>query len=130
MAARKKQPARGEFDVLRALWELGPSPVRAVREHMEENGRSLAYNTVQTLLNRLVDKGQVRVDDGASTYLYAAAQPQEKVVGARVRGLLDELFDGSAAPLVSHLVRKGGLKRRDFEELSALIEEESKKRRR
>ena len=87
-------------------------------------GAALAYNTVQTLLNRLAEKGQVRLDKRGSAFVYKAAMPRDKAYRARIREFVQEMFDGSAQPLVSHLVREGKLKPNEVEELTALLDRE------
>ena len=109
MAKRSKRAAPREFEILRALWDLGPSRVRDVRERLESEGRPLAYNTVQTLLNRLVEKRQARVDKRGSAHVYRAVVQRERAYSERIRDLLDELFDGSSVPLVSHLLSNESL---------------------
>ena len=124
-----KRPAPREFDVLDALWNLGPSRVREVREHFAQAGEDLAYNTVQTLLNRLADKGLVRVDRRGNAHVYRAAVRRDAAYAARVRGFVQEVFDGSALPLVTHLLRNGRLKQSELKELRALIDAQTAGRR-
>ena len=35
-----KTISEAELDVLKSLWEVGPAPVRKIREHLESRGRS------------------------------------------------------------------------------------------
>jgi BlaI family penicillinase repressor len=55
---------------------------------------------------------------------------REKVSRSRLKALLEELYDGAAAPLVLQLVRERRLSRRDIAELQRLIEELDVKSRR
>jgi predicted transcriptional regulator len=123
MARRSRRPAPREFDVLRALWSLGPSPVRDVREQLEESGTKLAYNTVQTLLNRLVEKRQVKVDRRGAAHVYRAAAPREKMIASRVTQFVQEVFEGSPVPLVTRLLRDTRLDESECEELRRLLDE-------
>ena len=46
-------PTGRELEILKVLWEHGPSSVRVVYKHLlaqQPGGKDLAYNTVQTLL--------------------------------------------------------------------------------
>ncbi len=51
------EPSPRELDVLKALWALGSGSVRAVHRWMCPDGE-LAFNTVQTLLRIMEDKGK------------------------------------------------------------------------
>lgn len=129
MAKRDGIPGGLGLEVLKALWDLGPSRVRAVRERLEETGHRLAYNTVQTLLNRLVGKGRVQRKKEGNAFVYRAAVRRDQAYGSRIRSFVGELFDGSSLPLISHLLREGKLSDDEVDELRSLIDERSKRKR-
>ena len=52
-------PSEREMDVLKALWAIGSGSVREVHERMCPEGE-LAFNTVQTVLRIMEEKGLVR----------------------------------------------------------------------
>ena len=55
------QPTPRELEILKALWDHGPSGVREVYQILAEaQDEDLAYNTVQTLLRIMEDKGLVK----------------------------------------------------------------------
>ena len=52
-------PTGRETDILKVLWDLGPSSVRDVHVHLNDDSTEpLAYNTVQTLL-RIMEAKQL-----------------------------------------------------------------------
>ena len=50
-----------ELELMKWLWERGPTTVRALHRGRTEDGREWAYTTVQTMLARLEEKGMVLV---------------------------------------------------------------------
>ena len=48
-------PTGRELEILKVLWEVGPSSVKAVHRNLARLEPDLAYNTVQTLL-RIMDE--------------------------------------------------------------------------
>jgi predicted transcriptional regulator len=52
-------PSESELDILKVLWKLGSASVRAVHEELCPGGE-LAFNTIQTLLRIMEEKGLVR----------------------------------------------------------------------
>ena len=112
-----------ELEVLKALWDLGPSTVRETLNHLHEQGRKIAYTTVLTMLTRLEQKGFVRSDKSGVAYVYRAKVSRERITRSRLRSLLTELFDGAAAPLVLQLVREEQLSPEEIAELRHLIAE-------
>ena len=89
-----------ELTLLKALWDHGPSTVRALHTATPDR----AYTTVQTLLLRLEEKGVVRVDRTGLAHVFEAAVSREDLLDRRLHALADELCDGAAAPLLLRLV--------------------------
>ena len=58
------RPTDGELEILKVLWERGPSTVREVREALLPQ-RQVAHTTVLTLLQIMVEKGLVEADTSA-----------------------------------------------------------------
>ena len=52
--------APGEFELLELFWNKGQMTIAQMHQELLDKGRKLAYPTVQTRLNRLVDKNLVR----------------------------------------------------------------------
>ena len=123
MPPQESDLSTAELEVLRTLWAQGPATVREVMNHLHQRGRQLAYTTVLTFLTRLEQKGCVASDKSALAYVYRAKVTREKVSRSRLRSLVDELYDGAAAPLVLQLVRDRKLTPQDIDELQKLIDE-------
>ena len=117
---KKRKAARlssGELEILQMLWQRGPVTLSEAQAGLD---RQIGYTTMQTRLNRLVDKGiATRSADRPARYV-AAVGPEE--VGARHLDLLMErVTGGSVVPLVAHLVRDRALSSADIAELKQLI---------
>jgi BlaI family transcriptional regulator, penicillinase repressor len=112
-----------ELEIMKVLWESGPSTVQAVLDKMSR--RKLAYTTVQTMLNVLHRKGHVTRAAAAEgrAYLYQPTTTREKATKHAVGDLVDRLFGGSAENLVLNMVRARQLKPEELERISRLVEE-------
>jgi BlaI family transcriptional regulator, penicillinase repressor len=110
-----------ESVIMEALW--GRSP-RAAEEIAAEVAAPQGWTeaTVKTLINRLLNKGALGAERDGRRYLYRPLIARTDYVGAESQGLLDRLFDGRLAPLVSHFSEKGALTPQDIAELKKLIE--------
>ncbi len=53
---RHEHPTPGELEVLKILWDRGPSTVRQVMDVLNETRRR-AYTSVMSLLSVMTDKG-------------------------------------------------------------------------
>ena len=87
---------------MNVLWETGPAGVQTVQERLA--GRSLAYTTVQTMLNVLHRKRKVKRKLKERAYIYQPVLSRQKAVSQAVGDMLDRFFGGSADSLVLSLV--------------------------
>jgi len=104
------------MDVLKVLWTLGESPVRAVHETLCKEGKC-AFTTVQTLLKIMSDKGLVKRRIDRRTLYYT---PQYTAEQASVR-FLHKVFDGSVDKLVLNMLQAEDLSADELRQLERLI---------
>jgi predicted transcriptional regulator len=93
------RPTPAELEILRVLWDRGPSVVRDVQEVLSAE-RPTGYTTVLKLLQIMTDKGLVSRDENARAHVYSARLPKSQTQRQLVRDLVDRAFAGSAANLV------------------------------
>ena len=79
--------------------------------------------TVKTLLNRLMKKQAITAAKEGRRYLYSPTIPRETYVNAESENLINRLFGGRIAPLVTHFSERQKLSADDIAELKKLIEE-------
>jgi predicted transcriptional regulator len=111
-----------ESIVMEVLWRQSPRTAEEVAAALADE-QSWSEATVKTLLNRLLKKGAVSAERDGRRYLYRPLLERADYVHAESRGLLDRLFDGRLAPLVSHLSEREKLSAEDVAELKRLIAE-------
>jgi predicted transcriptional regulator len=111
-----------ELEVLKVLWEHGPGTVREVNAVLRRRGRRWAYTTVLTLLQRLQAKGHVRSDKGGVAHVFHPAASRDALLRQHLRGLADQLCEGTASPLVLALVEGTRLSADDIEQLRRLLD--------
>lgn len=109
-------PTARELEILKVLWEHGPSSVRAVFKRLSVD-KELAYNTVQTLLRIMEDKGLVRHDVDGRTFIYTPCYSRDESAAR----FLDRVFDGAADQLVQSLLRAEKISTAELERLQAMI---------
>lgn len=120
---RQYELGDAELEVLKALWDAGPATVRQVLARLHRRGRRVAYTTVLTVLTRLEQKGFVTSDKSGLAYVYRAAVSRQRVTRRRIKTLMQQLFDGAAAPLVLQLIQNERFTQGEIQELAKLIED-------
>jgi len=107
---------RFELEIMDVLWRLGEASVREVRDALSERHRP-AYTTVQTIVQRLEQKGAVRRTRKIGNALMFEPAVTKKTAYRRVVDELLGLFGGSARPVVAHLLDSGKLTLEDLKSL-------------
>jgi BlaI family transcriptional regulator, penicillinase repressor len=122
----KPKISRFELELLEQLWKLGPASVREVQESLPETHRP-AYTTVQTMIYRLEEKKAVRrVKKIGNAHVFEALVTRKAVHRKLIDDLLD-LFGGSAAPVMAHLVDSGKLSLADVRTAEQALQKQGKK---
>jgi|SRR5688500_18742142 len=107
---------RFELEIMELFWPLGEASVREIQEAIPEKSRP-AYTTVQTIVQRLEQKGAVRRTRKVGNALMFQAVLTRKSAYRRLIDEVLDLFGGSAQPLVAHLLESGKLTLEDLKEL-------------
>ena len=108
-----------ELEIMHVLWEEGPANVQTVQQKLK---RSLAYTTVQTMLNILHRKGKVKRALKDRAYFYTPVVSRSHVTRQHIGDIIDRLFGGSAESLVMSLVETKHLTPKKLARLQELIE--------
>jgi predicted transcriptional regulator len=107
--------------IMRLLWARDEATVAEVHGALLDE-RGLAPTTIATMLRKMEDKGVVnhRVED--RHFVYQATITEDEVRSTMVGELLDRLFAGDPAALVSHLVADHDLDEEEIERLRTLLQ--------
>ncbi len=113
--------SKGEMEVARALWEIGPATVREVFESIPDS-RKMDFATVQTYLRRLESKGYANSKLDGRVRVYSARTKARTVIRETVDDLVERLFGGETLPLVRHLIEERRIDQDGIAELRDLID--------
>jgi predicted transcriptional regulator len=108
-----------ELEIMKIVWERDRATVRDVYEALLGR-RKVAYTTVMTMMKILEQKKYLKKSQVDRAYVYRPAQPKRQVIGAMVREFVNRVFNGSAEPLLVHLVEEHDLSREEWEEIARL----------
>lgn len=123
MATRSAiKPTVAELEILRVLWERGPSTVRTVHDVLSAT-RGTGYTTVLKLMQRMAEKGLVCRDESQRTHVYTARYSQDRTQAQLVRDLLQRAFGGSARALVMQALSAGNVTADELREIRKLLDQ-------
>jgi BlaI family transcriptional regulator, penicillinase repressor len=119
MRPRKPTLTDQELEIMKVVWELGQCTVREVYEVLLKR-RRIAYTTVMTMMKILETKGFLKKSQEDRAYVYKPSQAQQSVIRGMVREFVNRVFNGSAEPLLVHLVEEKGLSEKELAEIARL----------
>jgi predicted transcriptional regulator len=108
-----------ELEIMKLVWERDSATVRDVYEALLQQ-RKVAYTTVMTMMKILEEKKYLKRTMSDRAYIYRPTQPKRQVIGSMVQDFIDRVFNGSAEPLLLHLVEENKLSREELEEIARL----------
>jgi len=109
-----------ELSIMQVIWTRGESSVTEVQSQLES---TLAYTTVQTMLNSLEKKGKLTRRLVGRAFIYSARVSEAAAIGQGVRDLIDRMFGGSAEDLVISLLRNREIDSKKLAELTKRFKE-------
>jgi predicted transcriptional regulator len=116
-----REPSKLEMQVLSVLWGRGASTVREVMELMPD-GKPRAYTTILSAIQVMEKKGLVSHVSEGNTHVYQARVSRQKVTGPFLRGLVRQVFGGSPATALQHLLAEEGVSRQELDDIKAIID--------
>ena len=111
-------PSGREMEILKILWEIGPASVREVRQQLCPDGE-LAFNTVQTLLRIMDEKGLVTHRQRGRAFIYSAAYSRDREAAR----FLKHVFDGALDQCVVSMMQSRKVSGQELEQLEQIITE-------
>lgn len=113
--------------IMRILWDRGEAPVAEVHRALLDE-RGLALTTIATMLSKMEKKGVVARRIEGRGFVYRPSVTEAQVHRSMVSDLTEQLFDGDAAALVSHLLTEQEIDRGDLGAIKRLIEQHEAKK--
>ncbi|MHB1276550.1 MAG: BlaI/MecI/CopY family transcriptional regulator [Candidatus Humimicrobiaceae bacterium] len=101
-----------EVEIMKVIWKKEKTTVREVHEELlmketrEKTNGFTPYTTVMSVLSALTDKGILKRDKSAKTYLYSANVDQKELTKNIMKTVSDRLLDKASRELVSNFLSK------------------------
>jgi len=122
MGRNGRETTDAELAILRQLWRRDEATIRELTDALYPDGGHAHYATVQSLLDRLQAKGFVDREKDGRVNKFRASISRADLARRRLRATADALFDGSMAPLLTHLVDNSDLQPGEITTLRELID--------
>ena len=120
---RKSSPNRptdSELEILRILWNRGPSTVREVHDVLNQ-AKPTGYTTVLKMLQIMTEKGLVERDETVRPQIYRPQYSQERTQRQLLRDFIQRAYGGSVKSLVMHALATKKSSPQDLEAIEKLL---------
>ncbi len=119
---RAIQPTEVELQMLRILWELGPSPVREIHARLNAD-KGTNYSTTVKMLSVMLEKGLVKRDENASPHIYRPALTRATAGKRMLSDLIDKVYDGAAMSLVLQALASTAATKEELDEVRRMLDQ-------
>lgn len=116
------QPTEVELQILRILWDLGPSPVRDIHQRLNE-AKGTNYSTTVKMLSVMLQKGLIERDEDAQPHIYRPTLTREKAGKGLMNDLIEKVYGGSAMSLVLQALSSGKATTEELAEVRRLLDQ-------
>ncbi|NQT62531.1 MAG: BlaI/MecI/CopY family transcriptional regulator [Candidatus Marinimicrobia bacterium] len=122
MSSRINLDALSQFEwlIMNHIWGVEKASAREVMEAMPEEGQR-AYTTIQTYMERLVDKGYLTKEKLGMVNFYTTEIPRESAVDGATSNFIEKVFQGSGSNLAAYLLKSNKLNRDDLEKIKDIL---------
>ncbi|MCI0513316.1 BlaI/MecI/CopY family transcriptional regulator [candidate division KSB1 bacterium] len=111
-----------EWQIIQIIWNKNETTVKDVWETGFPN-QEKAYTTIQTYMDRMVEKGFLIKRKLGLVNFYAASIQQETLMKQATENLISRAFNGSIGQLTAFLINAYHLSESDLQEIKSLIEQ-------
>lgn len=120
-------PTEAELEILKILWEQGPSSVRTVNDKLNQM-RPVGYTTTLKMMQIMNEKGLTERDTSARTHIYSAKIKEEATKSSMLENFLSSAYNGSAKSLILNALGNHKTSPEELDEIKELIAKIEKER--
>ena len=123
MPRKRPELSRTEWQIMNICWRKGRVSARVIYEEtLREKERG--YQTVKTMLDRLVEKTYLRREKFGPIWLYEPSVPRAAVAAREIESFVGTVLDHTVAPLFVYFAGKEKLSAGELAALRKLVEEQ------
>jgi BlaI family penicillinase repressor len=118
-----------EWEIMKVVWEKEPCAAGTVQETLAES-RDRAYSTVKTMMDRMAEKGFLKIEKIRNLQLFRSCISQVDAKRGEFRRMLKRAFDGALTPMMQFLIEHEGISKKQASELRRIVNKASERKER
>ena len=117
----------GEWEIMNVVWKKEPCTAGTVQEALSKS-KGRAYSTVKTTMNRMVEKGFLKIERLRNLQLFSCCVSEIDAKRGEFRKMLKRAFDGTLTPMMQFLIEHEGLSKKQASQLRKLVDNAKKEK--
>jgi BlaI family penicillinase repressor len=109
-----------EWEIMKVVWQREPCAAGTVQEELTRS-RDRAYSTVKTTMDRMVEKGFLRIEKIRNLQLFSSCVSEFEARRGEFRRMLKRAFDGALTPMMQFLIEHEGLSAEEASQLREIV---------
>ncbi len=109
-----------EWIIMKVVWENEPCAAGNIQEALA-NSKDWAYSTVKTTMDRMANKGFLKIQKIRNLQLFSSAISEVDAKRGEFRKMLKRAFDGALTPMMQFLIEHEGLSKTESAQLRKLV---------
>ncbi|ERI08903.1 transcriptional regulator, BlaI/MecI/CopY family [Aneurinibacillus aneurinilyticus ATCC 12856] len=118
--------SEAEWEVMNVLWQKAPQTANEVISSLQER-TNWKPKTVRTLLDRLVQKKVVGVNQNQKLYTFFPLYSQDECQRAEAQSFIKRIYGGALKSMLVQFIQEQSLSDEDIKELRSILDEKPKK---
>ncbi|MBQ3568632.1 MAG: BlaI/MecI/CopY family transcriptional regulator [Anaerotignum sp.] len=110
-----------ELEIMKVIWESGETLSTSEVKNLLEKNRPWNVSALQTLLNRLIDRGFLESYKEGKNRFYTPLIAEMDYLAVENKAFLEKVNDRSVTKLVASLFDSKSISEEDLDELAAFI---------
>ncbi|MBN1290449.1 MAG: BlaI/MecI/CopY family transcriptional regulator [Candidatus Latescibacteria bacterium] len=122
MPKKRSDLSKTELILMNICWKKGTASARDVFEETLKV-KKRGYQTVKTMLDRMVSKGYLSREKFGPIWLYKPLVSRAQIIAGEIDSFVSNVLDHTFTPLFAHFAEKENLSHDEIETLKKIIEE-------
>ena len=115
------EPTRAQLEILQVLWKNGPSTVRFVNDHLNQQKQSLSYTSTLKLMQIMHEKGMLQRDESSMTHVYSTQLEEGRTKGVVLKKFVDSMYNGSVRSIMLELLGNDQTTSKQWDKIKDLL---------
>lgn len=124
---KKTEPTKSEIEILKVLWQYGPSTVRFVNDKLNEQRKAVQYTSTLKLMQIMTEKEILKRDESNMKHIYSPAVEEQKTKSLLLDRFVDSIYNGSPSSLMMQLLGNKKTSKKELEAIKELLNKLNRK---